>query len=284
MLYTQTQKERRHNLDQHFYHTGQFAQKASVSIRTLRYYDNVGLLSPSCHTEAGYRLYTDADFFRLQQILALKFLGFSLEEIKHCLQIGPTILQESLALQKAMMQEKRAQLDAIIQAIDETEELLQTNQQDWESIVRVIQVMQMTQTNDWRRKYFTEEQMRQMEELSNKSYSEEQRQKLAEWGKDWSEEDQHIATQKWSEVIATLKRLVAEGQDPAGAEAQALVKQQQDLIQQFTRGDAGIATGLKKWYEGYNQLPEEQAPFPRLYSQEEEAFLQKAIEVYRQRQ
>jgi hypothetical protein len=88
-----------------------------------------------------------------------------------------------------MMLEKRAQLDAIIQAIDETEELLQTNYQDWESIVKVIQVMQMTQTNDWRRKYFTEEQMKQMEELSNKSYSEEQRQKLAEWGKDWSEED-----------------------------------------------------------------------------------------------
>jgi DNA-binding transcriptional MerR regulator len=62
----------------------------SVSIRTLRYYDKVGLLSPSQYTEAGYRLYTDADLLRLQQILALKFLGFSLEEIKHCLQIGPT--------------------------------------------------------------------------------------------------------------------------------------------------------------------------------------------------
>jgi TipAS antibiotic-recognition domain len=47
-----------------------------------------------------------------------------------------------------------------------------------------------------------------------------------------------------------LKRLIAEGQDPASPEAQALAKQQQDLIQQFTRGDAGIAAGLKKWYEG----------------------------------
>ncbi len=70
------------------------------------------------------RRYTDADLLRLQQILALKFLGFSLEEIKHCLQIGPTVLQESLSLQKAMMQEKRTQLDNIIQAIEETEQLL----------------------------------------------------------------------------------------------------------------------------------------------------------------
>ena len=65
-----------------FYHTGQFARKVAVSVRTLRYYDRVGLLRPAQHTEAGYRLYTDADLVRLQQILALKFLGFSLEEIK----------------------------------------------------------------------------------------------------------------------------------------------------------------------------------------------------------
>lgn len=125
----------------HFYFTSEFARKASVSVRTLRYYDNVGLLSPTSYTEAGYRLYTDTDFSRLQQILALKFLGLSLEDIRQCLQSGPTILQESLALQKTMMQEKRVQLDAIIQAITETEEVLQANNQDWEAIVRVIQVI-----------------------------------------------------------------------------------------------------------------------------------------------
>ena len=118
-------------MDQQYYLTSQFAEKASVSIRTLRYYDKVGLLSPSQYTEAGYRLYTDADLLRLQQILALKFLGFSLEEIKRCLRIGPTILQASLSLQKAMMQEKRAQLDNIIQAIEETEQLLQANRCNW---------------------------------------------------------------------------------------------------------------------------------------------------------
>ncbi len=69
-------------MGQHYYFTGQFAQKAAVSVRTLQYYDKVGLLSPSLYTEAGYRLYTDEDLSSLQQILALKFLGFSLEEIK----------------------------------------------------------------------------------------------------------------------------------------------------------------------------------------------------------
>jgi len=65
-----------------------------VSIRTLRYYDKVGLLLPSLHTEAGYRLYSDEDLLSLQQILVLKFLGFSLEEIKVCLQTESKGLSE----------------------------------------------------------------------------------------------------------------------------------------------------------------------------------------------
>ena len=105
-------------MDRRFYRAGQFARKAAVSIRTLRYYDQEGLLAPSRYSEAGYRLYTDADLVNLQQILALKFLGFSLDEIKALLRADPRGLQDVLAQQKAMMQAKRAQLDGIIQAID----------------------------------------------------------------------------------------------------------------------------------------------------------------------
>jgi hypothetical protein len=51
-----------------FYSTGRFARRASVSVRTLRFYDRVGLLTPSARTEAGYRMYTDEDFPRLQHV------------------------------------------------------------------------------------------------------------------------------------------------------------------------------------------------------------------------
>ncbi|TMC21834.1 MAG: MerR family transcriptional regulator [Chloroflexi bacterium] len=264
-------------MNQHFYHTSQFAQKASVTIRTLRFYDQVGLLSPTEHTEAGYRLYTDEDFFRLQQILALKFLGFSLEEIKRCLQVGPTGLPEVLALQKAMLQEKREQIDAIIRAITETEELLDTNQYDWHAIIKVIQVMQMEQTNDWQKKYFTDEQLQQMEELSKQSYTPEQRQQLAEWGKHWTEADQQEASRQWDAVFAELKRLVAGGYDPASPEAQALVQQQQALIRAFTHGDPGIEQGLRNWY--FQSLSMEQRPVFNPLSETEATFLQKATEI-----
>jgi MerR family transcriptional regulator, thiopeptide resistance regulator len=240
----------------------------------------VGLLAPSCHTEAGHRLYAETDFFRLQQILTLKFLGFSLDEIKHCLQVGPTRLSETLAMQRAMMREKREQLDTIIQAIDETGKLLQANEQDWEAIIHVIQVVQMQQNNDWRKKYFTDEQINQMEEWSKRYYSDEQRQKLAEWGKDFTEEDQLRATAQWDAVLSELKRLVATGTNPASPEAQDWIRRWQDLISQFTHGDEGITQSLKNMYHDIRDMPPGSAPYAFPFSKEEETFVQEALKVY----
>ncbi len=272
-------------MDRQHYTTSQFAQKAAVTVRTLRFYDKVGLLSPSGHTEAGHRLYSDEDLWSLQQILALKFLGFSFEEIKVCLQTHPEHLQETLAMQKAMMQEKRSQLDLVIQAIEKAETLLQSNQGSWESIVNVIQVMQMEQDKEWVSKYLTPEQQQKMAEISGKSYSPEAAQKLAEWGKNWTEEDQKRASQQWDAVFAELRRLVAERKDPTSPEGQALAQQHSELIGQFTRGDADVEAGLKQWWKLHNELPAGEKPFGMYsYSEEEAAFLQKALEHYKQGQ
>ena len=65
-----------------YYTSGEFAKKAHVSIRTIRYYDQKNLLKPSTRTTSGARRYTDADFAKLQQILLLKYLGFSLSDIR----------------------------------------------------------------------------------------------------------------------------------------------------------------------------------------------------------
>lgn len=64
-------------MDDMIYTTGEFAKKAGVSVRTIRYYDKQGILKPSFTSESGYRLYSDKDFARLQKILTLKYLGFS---------------------------------------------------------------------------------------------------------------------------------------------------------------------------------------------------------------
>lgn len=61
---------------------GELAKLAGLTIRTLRYYDQIGLFSPSGHTDSGHRIYNEADISWLQQILSLKELGLSLEEVK----------------------------------------------------------------------------------------------------------------------------------------------------------------------------------------------------------
>lgn len=272
-------------MDCQHYTTSQFAQKAAVTARTLRFYDKVGLLSPSEYTEAGHRLYSDEDLWYLQQILALKFLGFSLEEIKVCLQTDPERLQETLTTQKMMMREKRGQLDAVIQAIEKAEALLRSNQGDWESIINVIQVMQMEQNKEWVNKYLTPEQQQKIAEISSTSYSPEAAQKLTEWRKNWTEEDQKHASQQWDAVYAELRQLVAEGKDPTGAEGQALAKQHSELIGQFTRSDADVEAGLKQWWKSHDELPAGEKPLPMYsYSEEEAAFLQKALKCYKQGQ
>lgn len=65
-----------------YYTSGEFAEKVHVSIRTIRYYDQKNLLKPAARTKSGTRRYTDQDFAKLQQILLLKYLGFSLNEIR----------------------------------------------------------------------------------------------------------------------------------------------------------------------------------------------------------
>ena len=64
---------------------GELAKRTGLTVRTLHHYDTIDLLKPSLHTGSGYRLYTEADIARLQQVLSLRQLGFSLEEVKECL-------------------------------------------------------------------------------------------------------------------------------------------------------------------------------------------------------
>src|SRR5260370_5665552 len=68
-------------MDERRYRVGEFATLTGVSIRTLHHYDQLGLLRPAEHSEAGYRLYSARDLLRLQQILALRYLGFALKHI-----------------------------------------------------------------------------------------------------------------------------------------------------------------------------------------------------------
>jgi MerR family transcriptional regulator, thiopeptide resistance regulator len=263
------------------YRSGQFARKTAVSVRTLRFYDKVGLLTPSRRTATGYRLYTDGDLVRLQQILALKFLGFSLDEIKGFLTYAPGGLREALGQQKVMLVERRARLDTVIRAVEEAEQALRTDGCDWNVVVQVIRALQMEQNKDWVSKYLTEEQRQKMAELSEQSYSSGAREKLAPRSVSWTEEDQQRVNARYDALYAGVKALVAAGKEPGSPEAQALAKDAWALLDEFTQGNPEIIAGLKNWWQNHDQLPHGQRPFQSPLSADESAFLEDAKRICR---
>jgi DNA-binding transcriptional MerR regulator len=64
---------------------GEIAKRTGLTVRTLHFYEELGLLIPSERTEAGHRLYSAEDAMRLQQIKSMRQMGFSLDDIKNCL-------------------------------------------------------------------------------------------------------------------------------------------------------------------------------------------------------
>jgi DNA-binding transcriptional MerR regulator len=85
---------------------GELARASGTTVRTVRHYDGIGLLSPSGRTAAGHRRYTERDLRRLYRVLALRSLGLSLEEIMHALDGSA----DDLATMRDRLAERRRQL------------------------------------------------------------------------------------------------------------------------------------------------------------------------------
>ena len=99
---------------------GEVAKLSGVTVRTLHYYDEIGLLKPSKTTEAGYRMYSIEDLEKLQQILFFRELDFPLNEIKEIM-INPKYDKiEALNKHKELLIEKRKRIDGLITLIDKT--------------------------------------------------------------------------------------------------------------------------------------------------------------------
>lgn len=129
-----------------YYSSGEFARLAGVTVRTIRYYDKQNILKPSYLSDAGARFYTDRDLARLQQILLLKYLGFSLDDIREMLIDDPDdrYLRHSLQLQKKLVQDRIEQMQLVEQAIESTVSALEENHQiDWSRMLELIHLTAM---------------------------------------------------------------------------------------------------------------------------------------------
>lgn len=131
------------NMNSKLYTAGEIARLAGVSVRTIRFYDNKGILKPADYSDAGYRFYDIRSLEKLQKILMLKFVGFSLEQIEEVMrkqenQEDMSNLKTSLAMQKHLLIEKKEHLERLIDAVEVAE---QAKEEDvWEELIHIIQV------------------------------------------------------------------------------------------------------------------------------------------------
>lgn len=234
------------------YRVREFAELAGVTVRALHHYDRLGLLKPS-RTQAGYRLYYLRDLERLEQIVALKFLGMPLKHIRMMFHRGTNGMSESLRMQRRVLEEKRRLLDSAIRAIEEAEKAtVPGNRPDSAILKKIIEVIEMQDNMDWSKKYYSEEAQAKVEE----------RKKL------WSPENQERWTKEWTDLFRDVE--AALGEDPASAKAQALAARWKKLVEGFTGGDPQITAGLSKMYQ-------DRANWPANMQQRTEPFSNKKV-------
>jgi len=219
---------------------GELARRTGLTVRALHHYDEIGLLRPSLRTEAGHRLYSEGDVARLQRVLSLRQLGFSLEEVRDCLDrpgfsppavIGLHVerLREQIELQRRLCE----RLEAI------ADRLRAAGTVSADEFLRTIEVMTMIEN------YYTAEQLEQLKKRAEQVGEERMRQAPADW----------------AELIARVRAEMEKGTDPTAPEVQALARRWMALIDEFTGGDPGIASSLGRlWKEQGDKLIAEHGP------------------------
>lgn len=211
-----------------FMTVGEIAKKIGVTVRTLQYYDKEGLLSSSAKSEGGRRLYTDKDLIRLHQIISLKSLGFSLNDIKNRLISleTPTDVASALTEQADSIRKKIEQLTASLTAIEQLKkEVLQMQIVNFKKYADIIVNLQMKNDYYYLIKRFDNDTLDHIRNRFDK-----------ESGLDFMNRFNLLS----DEIIELHKTNVS----PESEKTQQIVKEYWGLITEFTNGDMSMLPKL----------------------------------------
>lgn len=219
------------------YTVRQVAKMAGVSVRTLHHYDHIGLLRPATRTEAGYRLYEEADLLRLQQILFFKVLGFSLADIERILDDPGFDQVEALQHHRRRLQQRSQQLAQLLKTIDKTiaklaEDKLMTDEELYEG--------------------FTPEQIERYQREVNERYDPElvriSKERLGKMNK-----AQWQALKAEGEAVTRQIAQMAD-QAPDDPAVQQLIARHHAMIEQFYPASAELYRGLGQLYVEHDEF------------------------------
>jgi DNA-binding transcriptional MerR regulator len=216
---------------------GELARRTGLTIRTLHHYDEIGLLKPSQHTESGHRLYTAGDVARLQQVLSLRQLGFSLEQVRDCLDRPSFSPLEVIRLHVARLREQIEMQRRLCEGLEALADYFRpAGEVSADAFLQAIEVMTMIEN------YYTPEQLESFRK--RREADPEGTEKLARQGQ-----------ADWADLIAQYTAEMEKGTDPADPKVQELEKRRQALVHAFTGGDKGIEQNLKRlWTEQGDKL------------------------------
>lgn len=215
-------------IPQGFMTVGEAAKKTGVTVRTLQYYDKEGLLSPSAESEGGRRLYTDKDLVILHQIISLKSLGFSLDDIKQRLVFleTPADVANALTEQADDIRRKIEQLKASLSAIEQLKvEVLQMQTVNFKTYADIIVNLQMKNNSYYLIKHFDDDMLDHIRSQFDK-----------ESGLDFMD--------KFNRLSDEIVQLQKENISPESEKCQQVVKQYWSLIMEFTKGDMSMLSKL----------------------------------------
>lgn len=215
-------------IPQGFMTVGEVAKKMGVTVRTLQYYDKEGLLSPSAESEGGRRLYTDKDLVTLHQIISLKSLGFSLDDIKQRLISleTPADIANALTEQEDDIRQKIEQLKVSLSAIEQLKaEVLQMQTVNFKKYADIIVNLQMGNDSYYLIKRFDDDTLDHIRSQFDK-----------ESGLDFMDRFNRLS----DEIIQLQKENVP----PESEKCQQVVKEYWDLIMEFTNGDMSMLPKL----------------------------------------
>ncbi|MDZ5610024.1 MerR family transcriptional regulator [Bacillus pseudomycoides] len=243
----------------------ELTKETGVTVRTLRYYDQINLLKPSGKTEGGHRLYSEADVIRLQQILFLKEMGFSLKEITNMLVTDEFSLKETLEKQLKFVQEEQKKfnrMERILQAVVYSAEL--EGELGWKIMFELIQLSQQSPRirEMFQQKIFSDEERKLLHNLPN-----------------MSEEDANV--REWVDLLKQLRSFMKEEKDASHDDVQEATKRLMAKCMEMANGDEAF---LDKLWEV--RKSKENSQKMSMYPIEEEllAYMDEAFRIYDERE
>lgn len=233
--------EKTRAIPQGYMTVGEVAKKMNTTVRTLQYYDRENILSPTDESEGGRRLYTDKDIIKLHQIQSMKYLGFSLGDIKNRLGSldSPADVAVALAGQAEAIRERISSLSESLLAVEALKaEVLQMQSVDFKKYADIVVNLQMKNEFYWLIKHFDDKTLDYLRSRFDKESG------LAVLG----------TFQRLSNEAIKLQK---EGKPPDSEEGLALAALWWDMVMGFTGGDMSLLPDLVKSAESMEGMNDE---------------------------